>query len=623
MSASVVCAPAWRGWVSKGDPCLTRHEAGTDTVQLDGVVFSLPDPEEAKTSTWVRDSGDFCVFSGYLYNHREMAADLRVREEGRLPADLALAGYRRWGATVLEKLEGSFACAFWDGSARRLVGGRDAIGLHPFFYSLTCEGLVFSWDLDTVLRHPAVSRELNRTVLAEHLTHHWWNPHETFFRAVCRLPAGHGLKFEAGRLELFRYWNPVPPGGPIRWTTRQELPEFPVLFRKAIEGAMECGNGRAGILLSGGLDSVSVAAEAQKIAQQNGWPPPHALSVIFPAEGSEEPMQRSVAQTLQLPQSFTRVEDYESGPGLLQGSLALSCAGPSPPTFVFAPPFQDLLKLAASKGCQVVLTGDGGDETLGVTPVYTADLIRSGDWLGVVRLFRTLGRYWPAPFGQGVRQILWTYGLRAVLRDWIWRQAPGLALRCRRQLVPRAIPDWVAPDPELRRELIERFEQHWDRQTNQHGFYVTFIDNWLRHPLPQMIFEEQFFRNAAAGIPTLHPYWHRPMVEFLLRTPPEILNSGDRWKSLARAGMVSRFPELGFDRQKKLIATDAPRQLLQREGPGLWQTLGPAKSMAALGLVHLERYHAMLQRSAESDRAMDLYNLWHGAGTEAWVRSHT
>ncbi len=36
------------------------------------------------------------------------------------------------------------------------------------------------------------------------------------------------------------------------------------------------------------------------------------------------------------------------------------------------------------------------------------------------------------------------------------------------------------------------------------------------------VLEEQFYRNAVAGVPTLHPYWNRPLAEFLLRTPPDL-----------------------------------------------------------------------------------------------------
>lgn len=626
-TAANVTFPAWQGWI-RWDAGLsdTPRQPDPGRVEIGPAVFSLPDSAEAPTTSWTRQEHRFCVFSGYLYNRAELASELSSQRAPEPPttAELTLAAYGRWGDQALLKLEGSFAVAVWDQSRKTLWCGRDAAGLHPFFYAVAGRDLIFSWDFRTVRRHPLVSRDLNPVALAEHLIHKWSDAHETFFRAIRRLPGAHGLRWAGGQTQVFRYWQPTPAAGPIRWATAEEVGQFPALFRQAVEGVMQCGGGRAGILLSGGLDSVSVAACAADIAAERGWPAPRAFSVNFPGAACEEPVQKAVAERLGLPQTWVEAGDYlERRPGLLRRALDLAPCYPSPPSFTSAAAFLDLMRHAADQGCAVMLTGDGGDEVLGVTPAYAADLIRSGRWLELARSVRLLARYWDGSALVSMRNMLWTHGTRALLRDWVWKQAPGLALLRRRQLMPLAIPDWVAPDPAIRAELVARYEQRWERDIAQGSFYLSYLDRGSVHPIPHMSFEEQFYRNCAlAGVPTLHPYWNRPLADLLLRTPPQLLNRGGRWKGLVRPVVESRFPNLGFDRQKKRITYDFPKEVFRREGPLLLQELGGAGAMAELGLVDPHRYHAVLEQSLGSQEILHLYRVWHGAGAETWVRCH-
>jgi asparagine synthetase B (glutamine-hydrolysing) len=613
--------PAWQGWVRSGSGFARDiHHSAPSCVEIGPAVFRLPDARQASTTSSACADGQFCIFTGYLYNRDELAGEFGLAGATCSAAEAVLAAYRRCGLRSLEKLDGSFAWAIWDQGSEQLVCARDPMGLHPFYYAAVGAGLIFSWDVDTVLAHPAVSREFHRVALAEHLVHHWWNPHDTLFRAVRRLPAGYGLTFHRGEAQLFRHWNPVPSDRPVRWTSREELEQFPALLRRAVRRTMEQGGGRAGIFLSGGLDSVSVACDAAELAAERGWSPPQALSVAFPADGDEEPIQRAVAQRLGMPQTMVRLLDYFGDGGLLGQSLRLASTSPSPPTFAYAPPFLDLLRVAKSRGCGVVLTGDGGDELLGVFPIYAADLLRAGRWMDVIRMVRMLARYWHGPFLAAVRGTVWRWGFRALARDWAWKHVPGLALRRRRQLVSRAFPSWLAPDPALRRDLVARFEQNWDRETSRGSLYATFLDTALLNPLSQIFFEEQFYRNAIVGVPTLHPYWDRPVAELLLRTQPELLTQNGEWKALVRSRVASRLQGVGFEQQKKRPIVEFPQQMLRAEGPRLWRELKHARVMGDLGIVDLRRYQAMLEKASQSKDGFSLYHLWHGAATEAWLR---
>ncbi|MBI3696745.1 MAG: hypothetical protein HY238_18140 [Acidobacteria bacterium] len=622
---TLVTREAWLGRVRSGSGFLDAERQMGDRLESGAAVFSVPESDQAaRKTTVVRRRGQICIFTGHLFNRRELSEEL-VRQ-GEYPkdasdsaAELVLEGYRQWGAEVLARLEGVFVLALWDQRAETLLAARDPMGLHPFYYALAGRELVFSWDAETVRRHPGVPRELDRIVLAEYLMNRWMSQEETAFQGVRRLPPAHGLSFHRGRLQVFRYWDPAPLGQGLRWVTREEISRFPELLRKAVERTMECG--RTGILLSGGLDSIGVAAMASEIASERQWPAPRALSVIFSGEFSEEPVQRRVAEALGFPQTFVDMRDYRSGRGLLGRLVDCTAGYPWPPLNVFSPAYSDLLRRARSQGCEVVLTGEGGDEWLTVGPDYAADLIRSGRWRELARLARTVLRSWNLPVLPALRNLLWTHGLRTLARSWIWRRAPWLALRRRRQLIQQAIPAWLAPDPALRRELVERFEG-WGRPGDGDSFYVTATREYLSHPLISIAAEENFYRDTMAGITTMHPYLDRQLVDFLLRTPPELLNSGDRSKAPVRQTLAERFPQLGFEKQRKVKASKFNEEIYRREGPGLWQELGQARLMAELGIVELAAFHEMLETCLRSDHLTLVHRFWHAAGTEAWVRCH-
>jgi asparagine synthase (glutamine-hydrolysing) len=598
-----------------------RTRAWTGRVGQEGGLQFQPGEEADPRSCQARAGALAAFFSGYLFDTEVLQKELDTAGNAGpvSPAAIVLEGYRRWGEGVLDRLQGVFALAIWDQREEILLCARDAIGLHPLFYSQPGRHFLFSWDAETLRRQPEVSSDLDAVVVAEDLIHRFSNVHETHYRGVRRLPSGHALRFRQGRVEVFPYWNPAPPGRPIRWVTREEVTEFPNLLARAIERAVRIGP--AGILLSGGLDSISVAIPAAEITARLGWPAFRAYCMEFPGQYNEASIQRGVAEALGMSCTFRSMRDYFEGRGLLRRVLEQSQLYPWPAINIYAPGYTDLLWTARSDGCKVVLTGEGGDEWLCVTPIYAADLIRAGQFGELFRLVRTTMGYWKLGLVPGLRNALWTCGARAVARDWMWRRFPQIAMRRRRQLLPQALPDWLAPDPGLHRELEERFLR-WNRDPCHGSFYLDAIRETTVHPLVSMACEESFYRDLHTGVPCMHPYQDRQLVEFLLRTPPDLLNDGGQSKALVRGPVARRFPELGLLHQKKMTSSRFNQDLYRRECPPLWRELGGAQFLAQMGVVQLDTFHGMLDRSLASKTLSVTHRVWHGANVEAWVRSH-
>ena len=165
-------------------------------------------------------------------------------------------------------IKGVFAIAAWSASGDRFLLARDPAGTYPQFFSEAGGRISCAVDAATLLRLPWVSSSINRLALADHLSHRWLSLHETHLTDVSRVPAGHVVVWEHGRRTIRRYWYPADPSGHIDWVRDDEVDQFHVHFDEAIDRCLR--QGRTGIFLSGGFDSVSIAAAAVNLAARHG-----------------------------------------------------------------------------------------------------------------------------------------------------------------------------------------------------------------------------------------------------------------------------------------------------------------------------------------------------------------
>src|SRR4030095_5925977 len=181
---------------------------------------------------------------------------------------------------------------------------REPLGAHPLFYAMHGSSVLFAMHPNRLLSQPGVSGALNRAAIADHLCSRWPDPHETFFEAIRRLPPGWRAVIAGGRLSLNRYWDPVPRyDRPIEWLTVEETRRFHDVLERAVPRCLQFG--RAGGFLSGGFDSVSIAAMASDLAPRLGVERPRALSLAFPHPDCDEgDRQSQVARTLGLSQEL-------------------------------------------------------------------------------------------------------------------------------------------------------------------------------------------------------------------------------------------------------------------------------------------------------------------------------
>jgi len=422
----------------------------------------------------------------------------------------------------------------------------------------------------------------------------------------------------------------------IDWVREDELGQFDELLQQAVE---RCRDGRpTGIFLSGGLDSVSIAAVAASSARAARSSDPLALSLAFPdRDANEEVVQRGVSETLGIPQIMLEWDAAVGSDGVIARAAELSSLMPAPLLNFWMPAYDRLALSGREQGCEVILTGAGGDEWLGVTPFYAADLLRWGSIRGLRRLYAEQRRSYPVTRLAYGRNVVWRYGARPVLgsvvKNWLDRAAPSLIERERLRRLAHSTPTWIAPDPRLQAEILRREGEVLEREAAQRRqrphldrrfprFYIEQVRSALDHVLVAMEMEETFEQGRRLQMRVRAPYWDSELLSYLYRTPPELLNRGGWSKGLVRESVARRFPAFGFERQRKVSATSFARSELQRAGALARSTLRGATALEDAGIVDGSRMQAHLQQVLTEPRARRFSLIWDLLSLECWLRAH-
>jgi asparagine synthase (glutamine-hydrolysing) len=583
--------------------------------------LSLEEPSRVMPSRlrWA-DRGPFRgFFHGLLFDREDLADSANYGKRDCSEVDLILKAYERWGEAAFSRFRGSFIAAVLDRTRDVAFVARDPAGSHPLFYAVTNSRILFAASPQPLLHQPGVSRALNRAAIADHLCERWPDPHETFFTAVRRVPPGWRAAIAGGHLRLDRYWDPLPQDQPIQWVTDEEATRFNEVFDRAVDRCMR--SGPTGIFLSGGLDSIAVAAVARDRAQGIGQQPPLALSLRFPdPECDEGARQTAVARHLGLRQHIVDFDEAVGCRPLFQQVLELNREMNAPIMWAWCPPYLDLARRAKADGVQTILTGEGGDEWLSVTPYLSADLMRRAAFADLSHLYSTFRRSYQLSTVMLARNVLWKFGLRPLVGAAVHRLMPEgfRSIRTRRSLA--GDPAWISQDPALRAEQRRRVEGSLMRFDPPQGFYLEELRKSLDHSFTSWDAEERHELGKKFGVRFAHPFWDPDLVELLYRMPPRILNGGGRSKSIVRETLARRFPALGLGQQRKIDGTSFFKSIINREAQALAKVGADFPSLSALGVVDGRATRNYLLKEVRNP-GRGFHQIFHIVNLEMWVRS--
>jgi asparagine synthase (glutamine-hydrolysing) len=306
-------------------------------------------------SVWV-------VFNGEIYNYRELRRLLEGKGHKFATngdTEVLVHLYEEYGEAGVHLLRGMFAYALWAAPRRRLVIARDRLGIKPLYYTETSEGLAFASEAKALFAHPDVHAEVDPDAL--YLTFQYVPGPQTIFRGITKLPPGHFLVAERGRIEVRRYWDTVFWVGERGVDLDDAADELKQIFTEAVRTHL-VSDVPVGVLLSGGIDSSAVVA-----AMKESGSSPRTFSVGFDIPGVHNELNeaRIVAKHFgtEHHEIVVRPNVAELLPKLMW-HMDEPIADPAAlPTF--------LLCQFAQQRVRVVMTGEGGDELVAGYPRYS------------------------------------------------------------------------------------------------------------------------------------------------------------------------------------------------------------------------------------------------------------
>ncbi|MDX2041236.1 MAG: asparagine synthase (glutamine-hydrolyzing) [Acidobacteriota bacterium] len=299
------------------------------------------------------------AYNGEVYNYRELRPALEARGfqfRSNTDTEVLLNLYRAEGSAMLDKLNGMFAIAIWDEQEKSLFIARDRLGIKPLYYAERPEGLYFASE-EKALFTAGVPAEFDQSCWEELLCFRYVAGERTPFAGVKRLLPGHYLTWKNGQLAIKRWWNLAERAMELR----ESLPSDPVdWFRVTFDSAVSLrriSDVPVGVLLSGGLDSSSVAAS---LALQAGEGISTFTVRFDEAAYDEGPLAQQLAAQYRLDYRELRVKDDD----LLSRIEQASWFNDEPLAHG-----NDIHLLAISEFAKsrvtVLLSGEGADETLG------------------------------------------------------------------------------------------------------------------------------------------------------------------------------------------------------------------------------------------------------------------
>jgi asparagine synthase (glutamine-hydrolysing) len=527
------------------------------------------------TASRTGSDGVITVVDGRLDNAPELCGALVRR--GLLPARtsdaaaLVAAAYRAWGPDFPSRLLGDFALVVWDEHARRLVLARDPLGMRNLFVRPDPDGsALVATEVRQIATVLPTTPHLNEAAVLADMRADFGQEGWSFYEGVEQVAPGTVLELVQGRRRQHRFWE---VDGARRLRVGHD--EAAALLRDTFTDAVgaRLGDDRpVGVLLSGGMDSSSVASVAGRLVESGAVTTPslHAFCWAFEelVECDERHVSRHVVDRYGL--RLTEVPADRAGP--------LACYPDHLPHFddpllgAFQPLIEHSVEAARDAGVRVLLGGDRGDLLVGPTGFSPLRLLREGRAREVHRLVteqrsatgesavEALGRQVVAVAVQRLRRLSLERvagGLRGDAGGAA-AEAPG---------VPWIRADWarrVGPDAD------------GSGRTPPEGLDAARLARYRQVFTPLhmrgMTWSERTY--ARHGVTFADPFSDARLVALVLALPQTLLaRHGTVTKPLLRAAMVGTIPDEALRTAGKTLPSPLYRSGLRTAAPLLSELL--------------------------------------------------
>lgn len=495
--------------------------------------LSINDIEGGSQPYYCEQRRVVAVFNGEIYNFRELRADLESKGHqfrSRTDGEVIVHLWEEYGAALVERLNGMFAIALWDGESLHLF--RDRFGIKPLYYTVADGVFYFASELKCLLQAPGFSSRLHHGALRSYLTLEYVPSPYTIYAHCHKVRPAHAIQVtEDGNIKESRYWN---------------FPTFTADGSGSLEDWADClteqlkrsvqrrlvSDVPLGVFLSGGLDSSSLTALMSELCPGQV----KSFSIGFSEKSFDESSySRLVAESLgtehheRLLDPATTLELIEPLYSRLDEPMADAAIIPT-----------YLLSQFAREKVTVALAGEGADELLGGYPTYFAHQVAqpwTGLPTGVFNLLRWLVDFLPT----SRKYLSWDFKLK--------RFCSGLGF----EPIQRHLTWMGSVPPHLSGELLQDPSPpafHWDGTPNL-GLVETIQELDMGTYLAEQLLVKLDRATMLTSLEGRVPFLDHELVEAMAKLPTRYKLRGLDAKRVLKKAMQQKLPAPVLERPKK------------------------------------------------------------------------
>lgn len=327
------------------------------------------------------------TFNGEIYNDKELRKNLVLSGSAfrsNQDTEVLLVGMNLEGESFLDKVDGMWAFAFYNGIDKSLLLSRDLLGERQLFYRVSETEIVFASEIPPLLADSEAKLQLDYRQIFHSLQFGAPESGHTLVENVSKLQAGYSLRaYPDGRVSEYRRALLNPEKWFDYFNTQPHLESVTERFNDIFLGScLKRVPQEVPFIstLSGGLDSTLVSINASKFGKDKidtlfGW----SSSI-----GSEQcQLEMSEREASAFTSKFINSEHYEvqldteESIGVLEGVASNSYDGMLEEGTA---PFEMLARYGKRLGKKVMLLSDGPDELLGGYSHDAEQLARNRTW---------------------------------------------------------------------------------------------------------------------------------------------------------------------------------------------------------------------------------------------------
>ena len=596
---------------------LTIHRGPDDSgLHADGSVaigmrrLSIIDLSGGHQPLSSQDGMLWVVCNGEIYNFRELRRELEekgYRFKTGSDSEVLLYLYAEKGDDFVLHLNGMFAFALWDARRKRLLIGRDRLGIKPLYLHTAGQRLAFSSEAKAFLGFPDFQTRLNLPAVDSYLRLGYIPAPQSIFDGVQKLPPASLLIVEGGKCTIQRYWR-MPTWIDHSLNESQWIDAVRARIEEAVRMQM-VSDVPIGAFLSGGIDSSAVVAFMAAHSDR----PTKTYSIGFEGGAAdafynELPFARRVAELF-----HTEHHEIIVRPDVvsLLPRLLWNMDEPIADT-AFITTY--LVSEFARKDVTVILSGVGGDELFGGYRRYLGNYYQAqfGRLPGFLRRpIAGLGKHLPSD-----RHSTFLNALR-LTKSFLASSELPFQDRYRSYLQVFSEDSLTrllrSQDYAPRDAIAESF-----RFAESHDSLNSMLVVDAETQLPDDLLMLTDKMSMAVSLECRVPLLDQELVELAARMPEGVKIKHGKLKHVLKASLRDVLPEDILHRKKRGFGTPMGAWLKRELAPMLHQLLSP-KSVEARGLFNPAEISRLIadhenSRVDGTDQLLALLNL------EVWSR---